>query len=223
MKIFPARQIPQEVLSIVCVFLISVQAFTPTNALGSTPQAAQEHHRYDGETIFRGLYFGQGPVAELFPELWKQERYLATKKQLTSKDEQRLTEVQNKIVARLRDQDKGFFDRFGKTMQSGDHLAIQKSLEETGKLLYAATRAETGRDAFAPIQSIADVYRYVDIWEYIELYEFIAIYEWVVLVLYVGPEWVDARAQGLAALKGVTRLEREEWINLLATRLMIKE
>ena len=222
MKIFPARQIPQKAVSLACIVLIAMQAFTPTAALGGAPQAAQEHRRYDGETIFRGLYFGQGPVAEMFPELWKQERYLETKKQLTSGDEHRLTELQNKMVGRLRDLDKGFFDRFGETMQSGDHLAIQKSLEETGKLLYAATRAETGRDPYAPAENDLSIYRVVDVWEYFELYQWIAIYEYVLLVLYVGPEWVDARAQGMAELKGVTRLQREEWINLVATRLKAK-
>lgn len=219
MRIFPAHQIPQKAVSIACAVLIVMQAFTPTASLGGSPQSAQEHRRYDGETVFRGLYFGEGPVAEMFPELWKQERYVATKKQLTSDDEHKLAELQNKLIARIREQDKSFFDHFGETMQSGDHLAIQKLMEQTGKLIYAATRAEIGKDPLAPVQNDMNVYRIVDFWEYIELYQWVAIYEYILLVLYVGPEWVDARAQGMADLKGVTRLQREEWINLVATRL----
>ncbi|MGZ3459647.1 MAG: hypothetical protein ACXU86_14225 [Archangium sp.] len=29
--------------------------------------------RYDGQTLFRGIYFGRGPVAALLPELWNSE------------------------------------------------------------------------------------------------------------------------------------------------------
>jgi SdpC family antimicrobial peptide len=206
----------KNVLSILCVILVGFQSFLPTFVLGQPPQ---QRTRYDGETIFRGLYFGRGPVAELFPEIWKQERFLERKKLLTPEEERRIAEIQDKIIARIREKDNGFFDRFQRAMQSSDHLTIQKNLDEATALTLSVVRQETGKDPSAPIVDSAGVYRWVQIWEYFYVYYFYFVYEFVFAFLYFSP----AQAEGVAAMKGITRLQREEWINLIATRLAAKE
>ncbi len=210
-----------KILSLLCVTLIAFQTVWPSPMLGGPGQASEKASGYDGETIFRGLYFGQGPVAQKFPEIWKQERYLERKRLLTEKDEKQISEIQNKIVARLREEDKDFFDHFGKTLQSGDHVAIQKTLDETTNLMFAAVRKETGKDLTAPIVDVSSVYRYIQIWQWIYLYFYFYVYEFVFAFLYVGPI-VAGSNEGVASMKGITRLQREEWIHLIATRLAAK-
>lgn len=51
------------------LFMFSVTA----QAQVSNGKAEASELKYSGEEIFRGVLFGQGEVAELFPELWNEE------------------------------------------------------------------------------------------------------------------------------------------------------
>jgi SdpC family antimicrobial peptide len=183
-------------------------------------QAAQQPagSKYDGEAIFRGLYFGQGPVADLFPELWKQQRYLDRKKLLTQEDERRMGEIREKIIAGLKAKDRAFFDTFASTLRSGDHLAIQKKVAEVTDLTLDILQKDTGKDATAPIVDLAGVYRYVYFWQYLYLYFYVYVYEFVLLVIYFAP-LLDGPVGGLATTKGISRLQREQWIDMIVKRL----
>lgn len=88
--------------------------------VGAPIQAAAV--RYDGETIFRGLAFGQGPVARLFPEL-------ASAPALSPEQ----AAAVDAIVAQMRAFDPGFFDRFAAAMY-GSRVRVRAALESANEL-----------------------------------------------------------------------------------------
>src|SRR5262249_55520493 len=100
---------------------------------------------------------------------------------------------------------------------------IQKTLAETTNLTLSALRKQTGKDPYAPIvESASGVYRFVELFEWVYLYFFIDVYEYVYVVIYIPAALSAEPVEGVGTVKGVTRLEREQWINLIATRLSSK-
>jgi SdpC family antimicrobial peptide len=78
---------------------------------------------FTGEQIFRGIFLGQAPVSQLFPEMW-------------GKDQMKLSEwdeMDEQIVARIIANDWTFMARFATEMQSADHLRVQATLDEAGQ------------------------------------------------------------------------------------------
>ena len=51
------------------IFLAFLLMLVSVNAYATQPSKV----KYDGETLFRGIIFGQGPVAHLFPEIWTKD------------------------------------------------------------------------------------------------------------------------------------------------------
>ena len=91
--------------------------------------------QYNGETLFRGLYFGEGPVASHFPEIWHAPQV-----------EQRLSSVEgseewvstkDQAVAWVRNSDPTFFQRFEQDVQSGDHIKVSRAYKEGSQKLSA--------------------------------------------------------------------------------------
>ena len=205
------------------LLLVGLIALPPATVSQAAPAQTGEQRpvsSYDGEAIFRGLYFGQGPVADLFPEIWKQQRYLDRKKLLTPEDERRMEEVRERIITSLREKDKAFFDRLATTLKGGNHLAIQKALGEATEVTLAVLQKETGRDPTAPIVDAAQgVFRYVQIWQVLYFYWYVYVYEFFFLFLYVSGAQGVGPLEGAATMKGVTRLQREQWTDLIAKRL----
>jgi SdpC family antimicrobial peptide len=86
---------------------------------------------YDGETIFRGLFLGQGAVADLFPEVWKSE---AMKPYLASLRDPNAAAGIDQMMMMIRQKDPLFFDNFRAAMQSGDPVQIQQAMKDSGKM-----------------------------------------------------------------------------------------
>jgi len=97
--------------------------------------------RYDGETIFRGLAFGQGPVARLFPEL-------AATPPLSAEG----TQVVDAIIAEMRGIDSTFFDRFAAEMY-GSRVRVRAAIESANELAKSAILAINARYSSASTSS----------------------------------------------------------------------
>ena len=122
--------------------------------------------KYDGETLFRGLIFGDGDAAKEFPEIWQRadmKQYMASvPRQLKTNPEQGKTAVMN----HLRERDPLFFVNFGVELQSGDHLRIQTAIYDTRPSFkkwlhrrykpFGATAASTARPTPPEIASRLD-------------------------------------------------------------------
>jgi hypothetical protein len=132
---------------------------------GGTPDGGSESARnFTGEELVQGVFFMDGPVAELFPELLEEiqarkggpkseeeeneaQRILAqapSPDDLSPEDRAKLDEIQARIFDRIRAEDPTFFDRFAEDMQSGDNFLVDAALAEAAEHMKIAVAAELG-------------------------------------------------------------------------------
>lgn len=109
-------------------------AAAETGAEQASPQA--QAVKYDGETLFRGLFFGQGEVAAKHPNLTPKAKIDAAG-----------AKVLDKLVAQMKKQDAGFFASFADLVQSGDRVAIQQGIRAGVVLLKEASTTLYGPNA----------------------------------------------------------------------------
>ncbi len=143
-------------LALLALFLVGCDAAGPQ---------ADASLRYDGETVFRALMFGQGEVAQLFPEIWADEAAILqeARKRMSEQDlevfDASLKAAEGfweKLVAAIGEADPTFFDRFAEATQSGDHLVILAALEEARDQLVVGMAAVLGVETKA-LQADIDV------------------------------------------------------------------
>jgi SdpC family antimicrobial peptide len=79
---------------------------------------------YDGETLFRGLFFGSGPVAAKIPTVGKVAPYFPSD----------YRNLENQIIKNIQGKDPGFFDRFAKEIQSGDRVRIAAAIKSANQV-----------------------------------------------------------------------------------------
>ncbi|EJP85789.1 MULTISPECIES: sporulation delaying protein family toxin [Bacillus] len=92
-----------------------------------------KQNQYDGETLYRGLVFGQGEVAKTLPEVWTDERI----KEASKKENK---EVSDAVIKAMKENDPKYFDELQKAVYSGDPIKIKSSLEKGGKLLTSSVK-----------------------------------------------------------------------------------
>jgi|GEM_PF-4879016 len=94
---------------------------------------------YTGEEIFRGVIFGQGDVANLFPELWaKPHQMLERSLERSDNPEERRAQIEREVdlvISTIWTQDPAFFGRFEENVTSGDHLVVREALFEGAQLM----------------------------------------------------------------------------------------
>jgi|GEM_PF-2429975 len=115
--------------------IVSMAVFILRPDLLASSKTDPTHKRkYNGEKILRGLLFGEdGPVSEMFPQIWKDPQVLEQKK--SGKRLKAWNDFKERIIGELKARDHTFLDRFGVAMQSGDHIKIVDGLNEAGRLM----------------------------------------------------------------------------------------
>ncbi len=113
---------------------------------------------YTGEQIFRGLLFGQGEVANLFPEIWEEGK-ISNSSELKNalEDDGKILEEAIKspqalraydvLVSQIQESHPDFFTEFEQAMESGNHLQVRNALSESGYVLADAAKALTSGQA----------------------------------------------------------------------------
>lgn len=84
--------------------------------------------KYDGETLFKGIFLGQGPVAEMFPELWTKEMRKVT-------NDEEAVKVADHLIKTMEEASPGYFAEFEDAIYSGNHLQVQEVFEKGGLLI----------------------------------------------------------------------------------------
>jgi SdpC family antimicrobial peptide len=115
---------------VACLAVGLIAAAVPRDAQ-ATPRG---HAALNGEEIFRGVVFGQGPVAKMVSSERVRSLNAAVAK-MSAKQILMITAAQDTIVARMRQSDPAFFTRYARDMQSGNPVLIRKALDETRALL----------------------------------------------------------------------------------------
>ncbi len=111
---------------------------------------------YDGDTLFRGVFFAAGPVAKLLPEIWRNPEVAAYFEQARPAvpAEQAAASI-DQIVGALNAQDPAFFGRFASDMQSGNRVRISQAFQEARERFWRALETSAASNAapsvwFAP-------------------------------------------------------------------------
>lgn len=117
----------------VAALLASIAVFgVPITAHSQTTQHGK---RFTGEQIYRGVLFGEAPVAQLLPELWPTGHgpTVSTKEQVVA-----WNKFKKDVVAQVMIIDPSFMDYFAQETQSGDHLRVQSALERGSRNTFTA-------------------------------------------------------------------------------------
>ncbi|OWL95507.1 hypothetical protein CBQ26_12175 [Deinococcus indicus] len=89
--------------------------------------------KFSGQQIFKGVVLGSGPVAELFPEIWKSEQYLAALREVTPEQMAERTVLEDQLMADVETKFPGFFAEYKTEMTSGDPYRVQRIVREAGE------------------------------------------------------------------------------------------
>lgn len=93
---------------------------------------------YSGRDIFTGLFFAQGPVASLIPEIGNS--FNVDNLNLQPYQLIEMQTVQNELLNFIDSENPGFFDSFKSDMTSGDHLIIQDALANAARISMQAAQ-----------------------------------------------------------------------------------
>lgn len=99
---------------------------------------------YSGKTIFKGLFFAEGPIAKKFPEIWKNPSVTQQLSKMTAEQQVEAEELETKILNWIEVERPQFFDEFRQAIQSGEHLQIRKALDRSSSLTLKAIEDITG-------------------------------------------------------------------------------
>jgi SdpC family antimicrobial peptide len=112
----------------------------------TSPSAAEARPQVlSGRELYKGLFFGVGPAARHFQEIWQRPEFQA----LLAKPEmrQQLELAAERLSARIEAEDPAFFDRLARDLRSRDHLTINRlftAAQEKTQAAVTAIRKEEG-------------------------------------------------------------------------------
>lgn len=102
------------------------------------PQAMADRpvYSFTGEQLYRGLLFGDGPVAEVIPQV--RDHYRVTNFVTTVEELQLVRATQDRIISAIDETAPEFFRDFRSMIRSGDHFMVQKALREAADVTLRA-------------------------------------------------------------------------------------
>ncbi|ETT84690.1 sporulation delaying protein family toxin [Bacillus mycoides] len=89
---------------------------------------AQKQMNFSSEEIYKGIVFGQGEVAKLFPQVWDE-------KNLEIANEKENKELASKLIKEMKSTDPTYFKRLNQTIKKKDPGEIKQVLENGNILL----------------------------------------------------------------------------------------
>ncbi len=161
--------------------------------------ASVDVSKYDGRTVFEGIYMGRGPVARALPEVWGKGDILAT---LDHKDPQLRAQVDRGVtnfMDRMAASDPGFFADFKRDVTSGDPVAVNAALDRTYNDVTAIMKKDRSAKTLAVLADTGS-YKYTQ--TYLAAYFTIAVVVYGVAVLVVV---IPDQPQPLLACRDATR------------------
>lgn len=119
------RSKTKSIIAAMLVFVLAIGTYTSVWAQSGKRKS------FTGEEMFVGIVFGQGPVSELFPEIWPKN----TLKETNSEEAKKWVAL---TVADMKQSSPAFFDEFEKAVYSKDYVAIDQAFTKGGTLLNEA-------------------------------------------------------------------------------------
>ena len=112
--------------------ILTAFVLAPLSCAPATSYSGSPSRHYDGRTLFQGFFFGVGPVARLFPELYGR---------VQQPDAASNAKMQRWMAAVHR-ADPSFFQRFEQLMNSRKRVNVERALNEGSDKLAAVFAAE---------------------------------------------------------------------------------
>ncbi|WP_045926017.1 sporulation delaying protein family toxin [Bacillus siamensis] len=112
------------------VFVLMVALVGP-HATAKTKPAVS----YSGEDIFSGIFFGQGEVAKLLPEVWDTK---AVKK--INQDE--LKQVSDQVIADIKKSSPDYFKKLKAAVYSGDYEKVNSVIDQGSQIMAKVLKEE---------------------------------------------------------------------------------
>ena len=170
----------------------------------------------DGETLFRGLYFGQGPAARYFPEIWTNPRVVEL---LKNADMAKSIQAQNQFMELLRQDDATIFTRFGEEMQSGDQVRVRDTLVDLGERMRKMATERMGMEPEV-VGGMPGVHgQCVVLAVVVAVVVAVAVAVAVAVYVYLYIDFYGPSIQKQVIDEGTSHLERDMWIDSVTHRL----
>ncbi|MEB4596018.1 sporulation delaying protein family toxin [Bacillus amyloliquefaciens] len=112
------------------VFVLMVALVGPHAAAKTEPSVS-----YSGEDIFSGIFFGQGEVAKLLPEVWDTK---AVKKI----DQDELKQVSDQVIADIKKSSRDYFKELKAAVYSGDYEKVNSVIDQGSQIMAKVLKEE---------------------------------------------------------------------------------
>lgn len=171
---------------------------------GAAVPSASRVPSYDGETMFRGLYFGTGPATGLFSEIWESKPELLRGGAVSPE----FSALQDRILGRIRTGDPTFFQRFEAGLRSGNHIRVERTLSEGSRAITGDPEVQgMGKDPQLPPP-------------FVILVVVVAVLAIILIVDDGGPAH---SSPGMTAMHNLEPLEKDVFVDVIARRLAYPE
>ncbi len=160
-----------------------------------------------GRALYQGMFFGVGPAAQLFPEIWENEDLKARIQRQGREGE--FETAANAVSDMIAGQDPAFFDRFAAGIQSGDHLLIEQTMKDARQQTHVAVAAMRG----VPVDQVGQMgvqAQEMAVWLYVETA--VAVVAVAIALLVV----IDISLTDGPVAQG--RLGMDAWVDILARK-----
>lgn len=189
------------------VTLVLLTALTLAACDSGTSAVPPSKKSFDGKTLFKGLYFGDGEAAGEFSYIWNHHLVVEELSGMSADQIGEVRLIQKDVIAWIDQGQPDFFDEFSAALTSGDHLLIQAQLKKSSELIETALSAVTELTT-ADLRKGPDSISKDDTGVVLVLVLVAAVV--VVVVAVIGTDSED-----------VSQLQQEELINQIATSLAV--
>jgi SdpC family antimicrobial peptide len=111
----------------------------------------------DGETIYRGLFFGQGDLAALAAKVWLGEAPLEHAQ--TEDPELRATvaALQDDMIRGIQENEPAFFEELRAALTSGNHVHVDRTLDRAASVTRTAFENVADQPVHASLESNSEL------------------------------------------------------------------
>ncbi|MEU8204046.1 hypothetical protein [Streptosporangium sp. NPDC049046] len=207
-------RVSKTVLAALAAGLVAGAVVVPVHAAGASAGAVVAGagavvSAYDGESVYRGLILGIGPVAERFPEIVRPAGGVTEKQE----------EFASAVVAAISKKDPAFLASFGREMTSGDRVRIDRAFTRAQNLTRDVLAERFGFKADSTaVDQAAGLAFFVYMVYLGNVYEIVNVYKMANAVRESNVYEIENWTESLVS-KDLARLDRERFVDLVAKRL----
>ncbi|WP_440065497.1 hypothetical protein [Streptosporangium sp. OZ121] len=204
-------RVSKMVLAVAVAGVVAGAVAVPVHAAGAVGVAVSGAgvSAHDGESVYRGLILGIGPVAERFPEIVRPDGGVTARQE----------EFASAVVAAVSRKDPAFLASFGREMTSGDRVRIDRAFTAAQDITRDVLAERFGFKAdSSAVDQAAGLAFFVYMVYLGNVYEIVNVYKVANAVRESNVYEIENWTESLVS-KDLARLDRERFVDLVAERL----